>query len=152
MAYNIAVVSTDGKYVDGHFGKADYFRIVHVKDDGSYSTDEIRKALGADAQLPSDFSCGTGTPSFAGGCGGGAGEGGGRCGGGQTNSRIAGKIKTISDCRCVLCAKFGSGSEKQLQRKAISIFQIELPLSEALDKIIKYYSKIDNHISLRRKG
>lgn len=143
MTYKIAVVSTDGINVDGHFGKTDFFRIVHVEDDGSYSINEIRRALEADISGASGNSCCTGSKAFAGGCGGG--------GCGPSDSRIAAKIQTISDCRCVLFARCGVSTQKQLQRKEITTFQIEMPLLEALAKIIKYYNRVDNHISLRKK-
>lgn len=145
MAYKIAVASSDGLNVNGHFGKTDFFRIVSVEDDGSYSMDEIRKTLEIDIGSTSDSSCVAGSQAFVGGCGG----GGGGCG--HSDPRIAGKIQTISDCRCVLCTNCGAGAEKQLQRKAITPFQIELPLSEALVRIIQYYDKVDHHISLRRE-
>lgn len=143
MTYKIAVVSSDGINVDGHFGKADSFRIVHVEVDGSYSINEIRRAVKEDINPASGSSCHADSQAFAGGCGSG--------GCGPSDSRIAAKIQAISDCRCALFARCGVSTQKQLQRKEITTFQIEMPLSEALAKIIQYYDRVDNHISLRKK-
>ncbi|MGZ7159538.1 MAG: NifB/NifX family molybdenum-iron cluster-binding protein [Methanobacterium sp.] len=43
MAYKIAIASSDGKFVNQHFGKAQQFLIVELKDDGSYEFLETRE-------------------------------------------------------------------------------------------------------------
>lgn len=43
MSYKIAIASSDGKFVNQHFGKAQQFLIVELKDDGSYEFLETRK-------------------------------------------------------------------------------------------------------------
>ncbi len=43
MPYKIAIASSDGKFVNQHFGKAQQFLIVELKDDGSYEYLETRK-------------------------------------------------------------------------------------------------------------
>ncbi len=43
MPYKIAIASSDGKFVNQHFGKAQQFLIVELKDDGSYNYLETRE-------------------------------------------------------------------------------------------------------------
>lgn len=43
MPYRIAIASSDGKFVNQHFGKAQQFLIVELNDDGSYKFLETRK-------------------------------------------------------------------------------------------------------------
>lgn len=43
MSFKVAVASSDGKYVNQHFGKAQNFLIFEVKDDGEYEFLELRK-------------------------------------------------------------------------------------------------------------
>lgn len=77
----------------------------------------------------------------SGGCGGGSG-----CGGGQAVSE---KVELISDCRCVVCKKIGFNIQKQLERKAISAFDVDCTIEEALKKISFYFGRMDRHQSLR---
>ena len=57
----------------------------------------------------------------------------------------------IEDSRCVVAKKVGFQAQKQFEKKAISVFDIEVSVKEALDKITSYYFKIDNRQSLRSK-
>jgi nitrogen fixation protein NifX len=43
MSYKIAIASSDGKFVNQHFGHAQQFLIVELEDDGSYKFLETRK-------------------------------------------------------------------------------------------------------------
>lgn len=43
MSNKIAIASSDGKFVNQHFGRAQQFLIVELKDDGSYEYLETRK-------------------------------------------------------------------------------------------------------------
>ncbi len=47
MSHKIAIASSDGKYVNQHFGRAQQFLIVELKDDGSYEYLETRKNVPA---------------------------------------------------------------------------------------------------------
>lgn len=75
---------------------------------------------------------------------------------GGHNDTLAGFIVTnkeeiqllLSDCRCVVCKKIGFQAQKQFEKKAISVFDVECEIKEALDKITFYYNKIDRHESL----
>ena len=56
---------------------------------------------------------------------------------------VTSKVDKIKDCRCIVCKKIGFQAQKQLERKAISVFDIEGGIDEILDKIIEYYRKLD---------
>jgi nitrogen fixation protein NifX len=43
MSHKVAIASSDGKFVNQHFGRAQQFLIVEIKDDGSYEFLELRK-------------------------------------------------------------------------------------------------------------
>ena len=70
----------------------------------------------------------------------------GGCGGAGEASA---KVELVSDCRCVVCKKIGFHIQKQLERKAISAFDVTCPVEEALEKISHYFTRMDNHESLR---
>ncbi|MCM1228176.1 MAG: hypothetical protein NC320_12300 [Clostridium sp.] len=69
------------------------------------------------------------------------------CGG---NGEASAKVELVADCRAVVCKKIGFNIQKQLERKAISSFDVNCSVKEALDKISAYYSRIDRHESLRK--
>jgi len=43
MSHKVAIASSDGKFVNQHFGRAQQFLIVELRDDGSYEHLETRK-------------------------------------------------------------------------------------------------------------
>jgi nitrogen fixation protein NifX len=144
MAYNIAVASTDGINVDKHFGGSDSFLIIKVNDDGTYENLGER-LLNESESLTTNNIINNDTASCQGAsCG-------QSCGGGHSDPAIQKKIQAILDCRCVLCNKCGPGSEKQLGKNNISVFEVDLNLEESLKKIIKYYQRSDKHQSLNGK-
>ena len=150
MAYNIAFGSSNGINVDLKFGETDNFYIYRV-DGQDLEFLEIRHVNPSDpsAKAPAPASeassCGTG-----GSCGNGSGCGGNGhgCGGG---TEVLGKVALIEDCRAVVCKKIGFQAQKQFEKKAISVFDIEVSVEDALDKISSYYYKIDNRQSLRQR-
>ena len=83
------------------------------------------------------------------GCGNGgcnSGSGGGCSGSGE----VSRKVELVSDCRCVVCKKIGFHVQKQLERKAITSFDVACTVEEALQKITVYFHKVDTHQSFRR--
>ena len=64
---------------------------------------------------------------------------------------MIGKVALIEDCRAVVCKKVGFQAQKQFEKKAISVFDVECSVEEALEKITSYYYKIDNRQSLRSR-
>ena len=148
MAYNIAFGSSNGLNVDLKFGETDHFYIYRV-DGQNISFSEIRYVAPQSSEnaLSSDTS--TSCKSSGNGCGGsgnGCGGNGHGCGGEEA---VLGKISLVEDCRAVVCRKIGFQAQKQFEKKAISIFDVDVSVEDALDKITSYYYKIDNRKSLR---
>ena len=148
MAYKIAVASSDGKQVDLHFGGAAFFHIYDVADDGSFTAAGRRSCPPAEAggspAAPGSAGCGAGGCAPAGAaCGG---QGGG-CGAAGPSARV----ELLSDVRAVVAAKIGFNVTKQLEKKAISGFDVDCTVQEALTKITKYFYSVDNHVPLARR-
>jgi hypothetical protein len=127
MAYKIAVASSDGKNVDLHLGSSPFLK-VYTAEGLSFQFLEDRKA---DVSSEAEGRC------QGSGCSGG--NGGGCSGGGNPQS-----VEIVADCRAVVAAKVGKNARRLLELKAISVFDIEIPVEEALSKITSYYHKLDN--------
>ncbi len=148
--YKIAVGSSDGKNVDLKFGQADRFHIYQVdgKDVKLLGIREVKDDLpvkGETENKEANATCEEGDKS--GSCGAGCGGNGQGCGGA---GEVMGKVTLIEDCRCVVCAKVGFQAQKQFEKKAISVFDVQVSIDEALEKITSYYYKIDQRQSLRK--
>ena len=136
--YKIAVASSDGKNVDASFGGAAFFDIYEVEGN------EYRLLEKREVTAGKNFCNGTmqtGDTADAKRCGTGKG-----CG---NNGDASPKVELISDCRCIVCKKIGFHILKQLEKKAISGFDVECGIEEALTKIVSYFDKVDSHQSLR---
>ena len=141
MSYRIAVASSDGARVDLHFGAASFFSIYEVDDGGHYSLLEQRT-------VPQPEADGTPAACAPAACGSGAcGQGGGGCGSAGPSVRV----ELLSDVRAVVAAKIGFNVTKQLEKKAISGFDVDCTVQEALTKITKYFYSVDNHVPLARR-
>lgn len=127
MAYKIAVASSDGKNVDLHLGSSPFLK-VYTAEGLDFQFLEDRKV---DVSSEAEAGC------QGGGCSGG--NGGGCSGGGNPQS-----VEIVADCRAVVAAKVGKNARRLLELKAISVFDIEIPVEEALSKITSYYHKLDN--------
>ena len=167
----VAVVSSDGQNIDLHFGQAKDFLIYELKD-GAFVLSEKRElpAAGVSGTVNAsgtsgvagnngdegysgkDFSSGCGSAGsgcggFGGGCGsgfgGGCGGSGGGCGGSGSSGPIAPAVDLLLDVRAVVAAQIGQNIRRQFERNAISVFDIELPVSQALSKLAAYYLKFD---------
>ena len=114
MAYKIAVASSDGKNVDLHLGSSPFLK-VYTAEGLSFQFLEDRKV---DVSSEAEGGC------QGGGCSGG--NGCGCSGGGNPQS-----VEIVAERRL-------------LELKAISVFDIEIPVEEALSKITSYYHKLDN--------
>ena len=135
--YNIAVASSDGINVDLKFGEAQKFLIYGI-DENIVLIDE----RSADTQKNED-ACPSKCSEKKDGC---SGSGGG-CGG---DEGISQRLDVISDCRCLLCKKAGFKVQKELEKRAITLFDIECPIDEALKKIANYYRLLDNNQKFSR--
>ena len=129
MAVKVAIASSDGLNIDLHFGQAKEF-IIYEAQNGAFVQIERRELPEVAEALDAGFACGSG-------CGGG---GGGCCGGGA-GGPLSPAVELLSDCRSVVAAQFGQIIRRQFERKAISVFDIELPVAEALEKLAAYYKK-----------
>ena len=146
MSIKVASASSDGLNVDLHFGQAKSFLIYELKDSKFELTDKRELPAGEndstspDAATELNFGGGCGGGGFGCGSGSGCGGSGGGCGGGATGP-LAPAVELLLDCRSVVVAQIGQGMGRQFQRNAISVFDIELPISEALEKLAAYYLK-----------
>ena len=124
MSYKIAVATTDEIHVDQTFGAASGFVIYEVEN-GTARKSEYRE------YVPSAETQTAGEPV--------------RCGGNGNADTHEAKSALVSDCRCVVCTKIGMHVQKNLQLKAISAFDVQCTVAEALDKLTAYYHKIDKN-------
>ncbi|MDE6426882.1 MAG: hydrogenase [Ruminococcus sp.] len=137
MSYKIAIASSDSENINETFGSAKSFVIYEVSD-GVCKKSEERICTTEEKVTKNNCNskvCGNSD------------ECGSSCGGyGEPSA----KVEIISDCRAVVCKKIGFHIRKQLERKAISAFDVSCTIDEALDKITFYYNRIDRHESLRK--
>ena len=133
MAYKIAVASSDGIQVNESFGAAQRFLIYEIEG-GSYHLLEKRESPKGNPNLSKKE-----TERREDGAGCGCGHGGG-CQGIESE-----KVRAIADCRCIVCTKIGFQAQKQLERKAVTAFDVSCSVAEALDKITYYFNQMDKH-------
>lgn len=108
----VAVVSSDGKVINQHFGKASRFLIFEV-DDGEIRFIEER------ANKPV---CGSAEY-------------------GHSDNALSNTISLISDCKAVLCARIGGGAEQELRKSGISPVEAPYFIDEALEKYERWIKK-----------
>ena len=140
MGIKVAIATSDGLNIDLHFGQAKSFLLYEFKD-GKFELSEKREVPVDDSavvalqgpQIETTFAC----PGGGGGCGG----SGGGCGGGSASGPLAPAVELLLDCRAVVAAQIGQGMRRQLERNAISVFDIEIPVEDALKKLAAYYAK-----------
>ena len=125
MSIKVAIASSDGLNIDLHFGQAKSFLIYELKDKKFELTEKREVPASANESAVPDAT----ESDFGGGCGGGA------------SGPLAPAVELLLDCRSVVAAQIGQGMGRQFQRNAISVFDIELPIEEALNKLAAYYLK-----------
>jgi len=146
MSIKVAIASSDGLNIDLHFGQAKSFLIYELKGSKFELTEKRElpvsgnESTSPDAAAELNFGGGCGGAGFGCGSGGGCGGSGGGCGGGASGP-LAPAVELLLDCRSVVAAQIGQGMGRQFQRNAISVFDIELPIEEALNKLAAYYLK-----------
>lgn len=118
MGCRIAVATSTGDYVDSHFGSASSFTIYDLQEDAFVETEEreINPLQEESAAAPSECGCG--------------------CAG-----AVPSKVKALSDCNAVVCARIGPGAKNQLERSGISAFDVQCTVEEALEKLAAFYKK-----------
>lgn len=145
MSYKIAIGSSDGINVDLKFGQVSKFLIYEVDEEIKLLEERIVTDEKTDSLERTSSQCGD--KNGCGGAGTGCGGQGTGCGGPE---EVMSRVSIISDCRSVVCKKIGFQAQKQFEKKAISVFDVECSVAEALEKISFYYKKIDNHESFRK--
>ena len=138
MSIKVAIATSDKVNIDLHFGQASQFEIYELRGQ-KFEFLETRQApktenAFSESQLTAGGSCGSG---FGGGCGSGCGGG---CGGGA-GGPASPVVQSLLDCRSVVAAQVGQNVRRQFERNAVSVFDIELPIEEALQKLAAYYLK-----------
>ena len=137
MSIKVAIVSSDRLNIDLHFGQAREFFIYEFHKD-HFDFLESRKAVFTEQSVDNIGS------DFGGGCcggGGGCGASGGGCGGGAGAGPLSPNVELLLDCRAIVASQIGQKVRRQFERNAISVFDIELPIEEALQKLAAYYLK-----------
>jgi len=99
----VAVVSSDGKVINLHFGKAFRFLIFEV-DCGKIRFIEVREITPL---------CGSAEY-------------------GHADDALSRTISLIADCEAVLCARIGSGAEEELRKNGIKPIEAPYFIHEAL--------------------
>ena len=139
MSIKVAIASSDKINIDLHFGQASQFEIYELRGD-HFEFLETREAPKVEQLADEGAAGGTG---FGAGCGSGFGCGsgcGGGCGGGA-GGPVSPVVQSLLDCRSVVAAQIGQNVRRQFERNAVSVFDIELPIEEALQKLAAYYLK-----------
>ncbi|WOO37462.1 NifB/NifX family molybdenum-iron cluster-binding protein [Anaerocolumna sp. AGMB13020] len=113
MAYKIAIASTDGKVVNQHFGRAEYFYIGEVNDREEFRYLEERKL----------------TPV----CQGKEHEA-------EVLYNIA---ERLADCRYILVSQIGPSAEYVLNKKGITVLTIRHYIDSAVNKLMEYDKRIN---------
>lgn len=143
MSYKIAAASSDGSRIDWTFGEARHFLIYEVTEESQIQFVEQRNWTQEEPQ-ERESSCGCKKTEVehcsTGNCSG---------GGCQGNAGVIPKLSLVEDCRCILCQKTGFQIRKQLEKKAISAFDIDCGTMEAITKLASYFEKVDHHENLR---
>jgi len=102
----VAVVSSDGKVINQHLGKASLFLIFKV-DCGGIRFIEVRETI----------------PLFS------------SADYGHADDALSRTISLIADCEAVFCARIGSGVEKELRTNGIKPIEAPYFIHEALKNI-----------------
>ena len=111
MSYNIAISSTDGKFVNQHFGHTEKFIIVEVEQNQHYQFLKERKV-----KVPCSF-------------------------GEHEENTLENAVRALADCKYVLCAQIGNGARETLEKNKIQVFAIAAFIHEALAQIMLHDEK-----------
>lgn len=141
MSLKVALASSDGKNIDLHFGKAEKFYIYELKDKDFELVESRTAPKQEEKESSTDAECISGGGA---GCGGGFGCGSG-CGGGcgGASGPLSPLVEQLLDCRAIVAAQIGQNVRRQFERNAVSVFDVELPIEEALGKLAAYYLKFE---------
>lgn len=116
--YRVALASTDNRYVDQHFGRAESFLIVDVNADGTYEEIEQRFVR----------------PICEGGH--------------HNNEKLKKGVEGLLDCNFVLAAKIGAGAVEQLKDHGIAAFEMPGKVADSLFRLDGYLKLMEEMNSL----
>lgn len=106
MSYKVAVASSDGKFINQHFGRASRFLIFEIKDDGEFKFLAIREN----------------TPLCD--------------GMEHNDDLLARTVDLISDCRAVLVSRIGPGATEALVSRRIRPYEFTGFIEDVLKRLI----------------
>jgi predicted Fe-Mo cluster-binding NifX family protein len=129
MPYNIAVCSTDGRYIDLHFGHTNVFYILQIDDKtGKWEILE-KKELPVSSVCSGGENCNTG------------------CNGNRHENMMA-RIKTVTEllvgCKYLLTARIGPKPGDLLRHAGITALESPPDISAAVSKLNLYHLKYGN--------
>ncbi|UTB32802.1 MAG: dinitrogenase iron-molybdenum cofactor biosynthesis protein [Methanobacterium sp. ERen5] len=111
MPLRVAVASSDGKFINQHFGHAEQFLIFDIDDGGNYEYLELRK---------NEPTC---------------------SGGNHTAGSMKSAVGVLDGVKVVLVAQIGPGATQNLLLNGIQSFSVPSYIDEALEKLGTSYSK-----------
>ena len=105
MSFKVAVASSDGKFVNQHFGMAQQFLIFEIDDEGEYKFIELRKNVPAcDVE-------------------------------GHTEDAMTRSIELISDCKAIIASQIGPAAIDFLLKNNIEPYIAPTFIDEALKQL-----------------
>lgn len=107
MVYKIALASTDGKVVNQHFGRAEKFHIVEIKENEKYVY--------------------AGTRDISACCNNGEHE----------ESAFEAAAKTLKDVQAIVVSKIGDSASEYLENKGFVVYEAPYPIDLLMQKIIQ---------------
>jgi predicted Fe-Mo cluster-binding NifX family protein len=111
MPLRVAVASSDGKFINQHFGHAEQFLIFDIDAEGNYEYLELRK---------NDPTC---------------------SGGNHTAGSMKNAVGVLDGVKVVLVAQIGPGASQNLLLNGIQSFSVPSYIDEALEKLGASYAK-----------
>ncbi len=108
VLYRAALASTDNRYVDQHYGRAESFLIIDVYEGGNYSEIEQRFV----------------NPVCQGGH--------------HDEKALKSGVDAVLDCNFVLAAKIGPGARYELEQKGIIAFEMPGSVPDSIRRLNGY--------------
>ncbi|WP_408071952.1 NifB/NifX family molybdenum-iron cluster-binding protein [Butyrivibrio sp. JL13D10] len=111
--YRVALASTDNRYVDQHFGRAESFLIVDVDENGDYEEIEQRFVNPV--------------------CNGGS----------HDSEKLKRGVEALLDCNFVLAAKIGQGASYELKEHGIVSFEMPGEVGDSVFRLDGYIKLLE---------
>jgi nitrogen fixation protein NifX len=118
MPLRVAVASSDGKFINQHFGHAEQFLIFDIDNEGNYDYVELRK---------NEPTC---------------------SGGNHSAGSMKEAVDVLNGVKVVLAAQIGPGASQTLLANGIQSFSVPSYIDEALKKLGASYRKEDKYCNI----